>query len=391
MASRGRYNYALMTNKHGSTVSQGMSLIPDSANDLSFKMTTTAGDLRIFASVTDETIADSALGLIQLFGSIVEELQTSAAVTRGHYIKQGTTAGKVIDTTTMADATTTPPAGSIGIALTGVGGAGTIAAFIFPAQPASSGGVTAFTGLSDVPASYSGQALKSLRVNAGATAIEFFTPATAANVVSTYNPDLPPTSPSAYDDEFNAGSLDVKWVNFGSPDTVSVTDYKGYLHLTRTGTSVTGGVYQAFVPGAAAFTIACKVIGTVAAAGSNQVLLVAADSSTAFIADIGMLNAKDAIVGAAALSGGFDDFTLPGGPTGFGTYYYALCRDSGTNYTAYISKDGILWSLLSSFSQAGTVARIAICCAAFSASTTEAYFDWVRVFTTQTRKIGNSP
>jgi hypothetical protein len=39
-----------------------------------------------------------------------------------------------------------------------------------------SGGVTAFTGLSDVPASYSGSALKALRVNAGATAVEFYTP-----------------------------------------------------------------------------------------------------------------------------------------------------------------------------------------------------------------------
>lgn len=40
--------------------------------------------------------------------------------------------------------------------------------------PAS--GATAFTGLSDVPASYSGQSLKAVRVNAGETALEFYTP-----------------------------------------------------------------------------------------------------------------------------------------------------------------------------------------------------------------------
>lgn len=52
------------------------------------------------------------------------------------------------------------------------------------------GGVTAFTGLSDVPASYTGGALKGVRVNAGETALEFFTlgggtgTVTSASVVS---------------------------------------------------------------------------------------------------------------------------------------------------------------------------------------------------------------
>jgi hypothetical protein len=41
---------------------------------------------------------------------------------------------------------------------------------------AFSGGASAFTSLTDVPASYSGQALKLLRVNSGATGLEFFTP-----------------------------------------------------------------------------------------------------------------------------------------------------------------------------------------------------------------------
>ena len=40
---------------------------------------------------------------------------------------------------------------------------------------ASGGGATAFTGLTDTPASYAAQALKTVRVNAGATALEFST------------------------------------------------------------------------------------------------------------------------------------------------------------------------------------------------------------------------
>src|SRR3972149_7775336 len=38
------------------------------------------------------------------------------------------------------------------------------------------GGETTFTGLTDTPSSYSGQTLKSVRVNAGETALGFYTP-----------------------------------------------------------------------------------------------------------------------------------------------------------------------------------------------------------------------
>jgi hypothetical protein len=38
------------------------------------------------------------------------------------------------------------------------------------------GGTTTFTGLTDVPSSYAGQSLQSVRVNSGETALEFYTP-----------------------------------------------------------------------------------------------------------------------------------------------------------------------------------------------------------------------
>lgn len=46
-------------------------------------------------------------------------------------------------------------------------------------------GVTAFTGLSDVPASYAGQGSKFVKVNAGATALEFVTGGTVSSVSGT--------------------------------------------------------------------------------------------------------------------------------------------------------------------------------------------------------------
>jgi len=49
----------------------------------------------------------------------------------------------------------------------------TIASAISAAEAAA---VTEFTGLSDVPNAYTSQALKALRVNAGETALEFYTP-----------------------------------------------------------------------------------------------------------------------------------------------------------------------------------------------------------------------
>jgi hypothetical protein len=47
---------------------------------------------------------------------------------------------------------------------------------------AGTSNVTTFTALSDVPASYSSQSLKAVRVNAGETALEFYTPAATTQI-----------------------------------------------------------------------------------------------------------------------------------------------------------------------------------------------------------------
>jgi ribosomal protein L24E len=57
-----------------------------------------------------------------------------------------------------------------------------------------------FTDLDDVPSSYSGQALKSVRVNSGATGLEFYTPATG---------DFLANGSVAMTGSFNAGNLNV--------------------------------------------------------------------------------------------------------------------------------------------------------------------------------------
>lgn len=49
--------------------------------------------------------------------------------------------------------------------------------------PASASGATTFLGLTDTPGSFSGQGLAFVRVNTGATALEFITPATALTAI----------------------------------------------------------------------------------------------------------------------------------------------------------------------------------------------------------------
>ena len=51
-----------------------------------------------------------------------------------------------------------------------------------PVPNATGGGSSTFTGLTDVPSSYSGQANKSLKVNAGQTGLEFFNPKGSINL-----------------------------------------------------------------------------------------------------------------------------------------------------------------------------------------------------------------
>ena len=55
--------------------------------------------------------------------------------------------------------------------------------------PSTGGGVTTFTGLSDVPNSYTGAALHVVRVNAASTALEFVTLAAGGDMLkATYDP-----------------------------------------------------------------------------------------------------------------------------------------------------------------------------------------------------------
>lgn len=123
-------------------------------------------------------------------------------------------------------------------------------------------GITTFTGLSDVPASYLGQALKKVRVNAGATALEFVTDISTLPNWLALRPDATPSSPNAKDDEFDdsaklpgGGSALWSWYNQSSfTATISGTNV---IFKAVAGSTYVTALMQA-VP-SAPFTMTCKV------------------------------------------------------------------------------------------------------------------------------------
>jgi hypothetical protein len=124
----------------------------------------------------------------------------------------------------------------------------------------SSGGASAFTDLTDVPASYTGQAGKLVAVNNAEDGLEFRTNTGTSggggggsSFYSIWDADAPPISTGTYDDEFGNSSF-----ASGTAGGWSVYNYGGYLNISEgadrtlllTMSSVTGswesaGIYKA--------------------------------------------------------------------------------------------------------------------------------------------------
>jgi hypothetical protein len=128
----------------------------------------------------------------------------------------------------------------------------------------TSGGVSAFTGLSDVPASYSGQSLKAVRVNAGETALEFYTPAGGSGVMQhlIFKPadnEAPLSNPATIDTRNNHPVL-----NFD--DTTSeVAIFSGVLPSTYAGGGINVAVHWCTLTattGTVGWLVAIERIGT---------------------------------------------------------------------------------------------------------------------------------
>lgn len=126
-------NMVKPTNQSGGDLATGAVVVVDSANDNAFKTSTTVDDqtvLGVIPQIDDvnraagtQTIANNAAGYVQ-FAGYVATLNVQGNVTRGHYLRCSTTAGRA------EDAGATPTKGSFAIAVTAYagGGAGTVSA-----------------------------------------------------------------------------------------------------------------------------------------------------------------------------------------------------------------------------------------------------------------------
>lgn len=130
---------ALLTNKSGGSVTTGDVLVQDTSTNLGFTTSTTDKDQRpvfvVPAAISGDnvsatkTIANNEAGWVYKNGAYVPSLAVSAAVSRGEYLKVGTTAKKLTGTGKIAG-TNDRPAEAVAIALEAAAGAGTVAALL---------------------------------------------------------------------------------------------------------------------------------------------------------------------------------------------------------------------------------------------------------------------
>lgn len=146
----------------------------------------------------------------------------------------------------------------------------------------SGGGASAFTSLTDVPGSYTGNALKSVRVNAGATALEFYTPSGGATTLNTLT-DVNVIEGGGIDTFYLSWNQSTtKWIASSPPTSWGLTTINGH---SATGAVVvsasditTGTLPNAVLPAPAGtalgavkagLNITIAVDGTIAASGGG--------------------------------------------------------------------------------------------------------------------------
>jgi hypothetical protein len=200
-ALAGRALVASLTNRQGADVPARRLAVLSTANDSAFLLTTTLGDRRAIG-VTNQAIVSLVAGRVQLQG--VCRCLITGTVTRGRFLQASTVSGALIDTGTLAASATEIPAGACAVALEGGTTGQEITILFFGIGGGATGG-------------------------GGGT-----------YVYNTGDPDKPPASPNAMDDEFDdttgmSGSVNGlngrwSWLNQGSA-TISFTTVPGSADL----------------------------------------------------------------------------------------------------------------------------------------------------------------
>lgn len=173
--------------------------------------------------------------------------------------------------------------------------------------------------------------------------------------------ELPPTSPSVYDDEFNAGTLDAKWTqsSTGTAPTVAINQYPADSCYRAQFGSANGmvSILQSFVPGANPFSITFKVSARGSANYQGWQFFVRNATD-------GGIRIASYFSAGGILIHSYPSFTALNSPTGplpneAVWNYVHVERNAADAWKTYWSRDGISWGRLDGgITQALTVTRV---------------------------------
>ena len=171
-----------------------------------------------------------------------------------------------------------------------------------------------------------------------------------------YDPDKPQVVPNAVDDEFPNTSLDVKWSQFGSGDmTVTVADNLVKLAQASQGSYKLSGIYQALAAGDC--EIIAKLMMQPNATNFSEfglcLLEDGANTPTTPLKTFGYYNASTSSMAGFSVASEvwsnrttYSSGTQPATniPFSLAAPLYFRIRRIGTNYTFFISNNGVAWN-----------------------------------------------
>ncbi len=214
------------------------------------------------------------------------------------------------------------------------------------------------------------------------------TPPNVSAYVSVYGPDVPPASPSAYNDEFNGTSLSGIWTL--DTNTVNSVSYSGTvpgsLYLTFTGNQLFQ-MHQAFVPGGGDINLTLAFTGGFLA-NYNSITLSVADTTAGLTNSIGFGVQYNTGAGNINFETQWWAASSPGNsrvtsPCQFPIKTYIRMQRVSSVWSTYFSYDGVGWATSNSNVNSSFNPTIGYIILSVNANTAtnhwQAAMDWLRV------------
>jgi len=193
------------------------------------------------------------------------------------------------------------------------------------------------------------------------------------------SPDIVPSSPSGYDDEFSALS---GWTTLGTLDTLNVTDFASHVHIKRaTGAWDVDGIYKTCPSMASSWTVTAKFTDYFAAANYQQCGLMLAEASPGKLYIFGPLYTGSAAIYSTTWTNRTSRSGYESGVVNPVLYqYFRLIVASSTNVTCQISRSGIFWTtIFANRNPNFTIGNVGIAITTNDASgTMGTIVDWIR-------------